>query len=144
VSDPYGLARFVEAQERTYSGALGELRAGRKRSHWMWYVFPQFDGLGSSGMSKRFAITSLDEAAAYLAHPVLGPRLVECADAVLQIAGRSATDIFGSPDDVKLRSSATLFAAISPEDSVFHRILAQYFQGKPDEVTLRLIGKKQA
>ena len=138
---PHDLARFEAAQEGSYESALAELRRGRKQSHWMWFVFPQFAGLGFSEMSVRYAIKSLDEARAYLAHPVLGPRLVESADAVLAIAGRSALEIFGSPDDMKLRSSATLFAAVSPEGSVFHQLLAKYFGGRKDESTLRLIAE---
>src|SRR5262245_41878466 len=106
----------------------------------MWYVFPQFAGLGSSAMSELYAVKSVREAEAYLAHPVLGPRLIECSEAALRVEGRSAREIFGSPDDLKLRSSATLFAHASPEGSVFHRLLAKYFHGKPDEQTLRLIG----
>jgi uncharacterized protein (DUF1810 family) len=137
--DPYDLARFVTAQAQNYSAALAEIRNGRKTSHWMWYVFPQFDGLGASWTSRLYSIKSLDEARAYLAHPLLGKRLLECAEAVLQVAGRSATEILGSPDDIKLRSSATLFAAVSPEGSVFHRILAKYFGGDGDGLTRRLI-----
>jgi len=137
--DPYDLVRFVAAQDRDYATALAEIRGGRKRSHWMWFVFPQFEGLGESAMSRRYAIKSLDEARAYLAHPVLGHRLVECAEAALQIEGRSAGDIFGSPDDLKLRSSATLFATISPKGSVFHRLLDSYFDGRGDELTSGLI-----
>lgn len=137
--DPHDLARFVEAQEHNYTAALSEIRNGRKQSHWMWYVFPQFDGLGTSSTSRRFSIKSVDEAKAYLAHPVLGPRLLECADALLQITGRSATDIFGPPDDIKLRSSATLFAAVSSPGSAFHRILDKHFQGHPDDLTLSLM-----
>jgi uncharacterized protein (DUF1810 family) len=143
VTDRYGvshdLARFVEAQEGTYQQALDEIRSGAKRSHWMWYVFPQFEGLGRSPASRRYAIRSLDEAAAYLAHPVLGPRLIECAEAVLGIQDRSALDIFGWPDDMKLRSCATLFARVSNEGSVFHRVIDKYFGGEPDGHTLRLI-----
>jgi uncharacterized protein (DUF1810 family) len=138
--DPHDLARFVQAQEDDYDQALSEIRSGRKRSHWMWYVFPQYDGLGSSPTSRRYAIKSLAEAQAYLAHPVLGPRLVECAEAALAIEGRSAYEIFGSPDDVKLRSCATLFARVSPAGSVFERLLDKYCQGQPDAKTLRLLG----
>lgn len=138
--DPYDLARFVRAQERDYARALAELRSGRKRSHWMWYVFPQFDGLGFSSTAKRFAIKSLEEARAYLRHPLLGPRLEECAQALLDLEGRSAFEILGSPDDLKLRSCATLFAYVSPPGSVFERLLGKYFDGEPDERTLRLIG----
>ena len=135
-SDPYDLARFVDAQETDYDTALAEIRAGRKRSHWMWYVFPQISGLGFSPTSQHFAIKSLAEAKAYLAHPILGPRLRECAEALIALNGRSAHDILGSPDDMKLRSSATLFAQASPAGSVFHRIIEKYFEGRPDERTL--------
>jgi uncharacterized protein (DUF1810 family) len=138
-SDPCDLDRFVEAQAGDYDWALAEIRGGRKRSHWMWYVFPQFDGLGHSSMSKRYAIKSLAEAEAYLQHPVLGPRLNDCCEAVLAVEGRSAHDIFGSPDDLKLKSCATLFAEVSPAGSVFHRLLDKYFEGSRDEATLRLI-----
>ena len=138
--DPHDLDRFVRAQEGSYARALAEIRAGRKHSHWMWYVFPQLDGLGSSSTSKRFAIRSLDEARAYLAHPLLGPRLLECAEALLAVEGRSAREILGSPDDLKLRSCATLFACVSPEDSVFHRLLAKYYGSMQDGRTLRLLG----
>jgi len=125
--DPYDLTRFVRAQERDYDQALAELASGRKRSHWMWYVFPQFEGLGSSATSKRYAIKSIAEARAYLAHPILGPRLLECAEAVVRLEGRSATEIFGSPDDLKLKSCATLFASLLPPGSVFDRLLAKYY-----------------
>jgi uncharacterized protein (DUF1810 family) len=138
--DPHTLSRFVEAQEEDYDQALAEIRCGRKQSHWMWYIFPQFDGLGVSSTSKRYAIKSLAEANAYLCHPVLGPRLMECAEAVVRIAGRSALEIFGSPDDVKLRSCATLFACVSPVGSVFNRLLDKYFHGEQDGKTLRLVG----
>lgn len=140
--DPHDLDRFVRAQDEDddYSRALGEIRGGRKRSHWMWYIFPQFAGLGSSPTSRRYAIRSLAEAAAYLSHPVLGPRLEECARAALGVEGRSAYEVFGSPDDMKLRSCATLFARVSPPGSVFARLLDKYFQGRRDGDTLRLIG----
>ena len=138
--DPFDLQRFVRAQGGTYETALSEIKSGQKQSHWMWYVFPQFDGLGWSATSRRYAIKSLDEARAYLAHPVLGPRLVECAEALLSLQDLTANDVFGYPDDLKLRSSATLFAQVSPNGSVFHRILDKYFEGKPDTETLRLIG----
>jgi uncharacterized protein (DUF1810 family) len=137
--DPHNLQRFVQAQQDDYTRALAEIRCGRKQSHWMWFVFPQFDGLGFSAMSRRYAVKSLDEAKAYLAHPLLGPRLLECAAAVLAVEGRSATDIFDSPDDIKLCSSATLFAHVSPDGSVFHRLLDKYFQGLADERTIALI-----
>jgi uncharacterized protein (DUF1810 family) len=136
-TDPFNLARFVEAQTEDYARALAEVRSGHKRSHWMWYIFPQIEGLGFSSMSRRYSIKSLDEARAYLDHPVLGPRLVECAEAALGVEGRSAHDIFGSPDDLKLRSCATLFASVTPADSVFARLLDRFFEGNPDGKTLR-------
>jgi uncharacterized protein (DUF1810 family) len=138
--DPHDLDRFVQAQAGDYQRALAEVRAGRKRSHWMWYVFPQFDGLGFSETARRYAIKSVAEAQAYLAHPVLGPRLVEIAEAALGVEGRSALGVFGSPDDMKLRSCATLFAHVSPAGSVFERLLGKYFDGERDDRTLRLIG----
>jgi uncharacterized protein (DUF1810 family) len=138
--DPFNLRRFLTAQERDYPRALAELRAGEKRSHWMWYIFPQAEGLGFSATARLYAIKSAEEARAYLAHAVLGERLRECASALLQVEGRSARQIMGSPDDLKLRSSATLFAAVSPPDSVFERLLHQYFGGQRDERTLELLG----
>jgi uncharacterized protein (DUF1810 family) len=138
--DPHNLSRFVQAQEDDYEQALAEIRSGRKCSHWMWYIFPQLGGLGFSSMSRRYAIKSLAEAEAYLSHPVLGSRLVECAEAALGVEGRSAFEIFGSPDEMKLRSCATLFACVSPAGSVFHRLLDKYFQGERDGETLRLLG----
>ena len=138
--DPHDLGRFVRAQEGDYERALSEVRAGRKRSHWMWYVFPQYDGLGFSETTRRYAIKSVAEAQAYLAHPVLGPRLTEIAEATLGVDGRSAHEVLGSPDDMKLRSCATLFAHVSPPRSVFHRLLDKYFRGERDDRTLRLIG----
>lgn len=137
--DPHDLDRFVRAQASHYDRALSELRSGRKRSHWMWFVFPQLEGLGSSSTSREFAIRSLDEARAYLVHPLLGLRLVQCADAVLRVEGLTAAEILGSPDDLKLRSCATLFACVSPEGSVFHRLLAKYYEGEQDGRTLRLL-----
>ena len=139
VVDPYDLQRFVRAQEEDYEEALAEIRSGLKRSHWMWYIFPQFDGLGLSSTSQRYSVKSVSEAKAFLAHPVLGPRLLECAEAAVRVDGRSATDIFGYPDDMKLRSCATLFASVSPTGSVFHRIIDEYFHSEPDDRTLRLI-----
>jgi uncharacterized protein (DUF1810 family) len=139
ISDPWRLSRFVEAQSGAYERALAELRDGRKRSHWMWFVFPQLAGLGLSAMSVRYAISGLAEARAYLDHPVLGPRLLECAAALLALDERcSAATVMGYPDDLKLRSSATLFAQVSSPGSVFHRLIDRYFGGKPDEVTLKL------
>jgi uncharacterized protein (DUF1810 family) len=136
--DPYDLERFVGAQVGVYAVALGEIRAGRKRSHWMWYIFPQASGLGFSSMAERYAIGSVDEARAYLGHPVLGPRLVECMEAVLGLeAGRSAHGVFGSPDDLKLRSCATLFARVDETgDSVFAQVIERFFEGLEDERTL--------
>ena len=142
--DVHDLARFVDAQRGSYDRALAEIASGRKRSHWMWYVFPQIAGLGVSATSRRYAIESLAEADAYLGHDVLGPRLLACAEAALAVEGRSAREIFGSPDDLKLRSSATLFAQVSPTGSVFHRLLDKYFGGEPDEATLRLIAATAA
>jgi uncharacterized protein (DUF1810 family) len=138
--DPFDLTRFVLAQNADYDRALSELRRGRKQSHWMWYIFPQLDGLALSSTSKRYAIKSLDEARAYLDHPVLGPRLLECAETVMALQGRSAADIFGSPDDLKLRSSATLFASVLPGGSVFEQLLDKYYQGHRDPRTLQLLG----
>jgi len=132
----------VQAQELAYEQALAELRDGRKQSHWMWYIFPQFDGLAFSATSRHYAIKSIDEAKAYLAHPLLGPRLLECAEAVLQIRARSAREILGSPDDLKLKSCATLFASVSPKESVFDRLLAQYYGDEPDQKTLELLGRE--
>jgi uncharacterized protein (DUF1810 family) len=139
-ADPHDLGRFVAAQENDYERALAEIHAGQKRSHWMWYIFPQLAGLGFSPTAQRYAIKSLAEAKAYLAHPILGPRLVKCAEAAMDINGRSATAIFGSPDDLKLRSCATLFAKVSPADSVFERLVKKYFDGKYDDRTLGLLG----
>jgi len=143
-TDPFDLNRFVAAQESVYARALGEIKRGEKRSHWMWYIFPQIDGLGYSTTSKQYALKSIEEAHAYLAHPLLGTRLRECAEAVDTIEGRTASQIFGSPDDMKLRSCATLFAAVAnpvPENSVFERILAKYFHGEGDMKTLHLLEK---
>jgi uncharacterized protein (DUF1810 family) len=137
--DPHDLERFVHAQRDTYAQALAELRAGRKRSHWMWFVFPQLAGLGHSGMARRYAIASLDEARAYLAHPVLGPRLVECARALLAIEGRTATQVLGSPDDLKLRSCATLFECVAPPGSPFAAVLDRFCGGGRDAATLALL-----
>ncbi len=139
-SDPHNLNRFVQAQRGDYERALAEIVSGKKRTHWMWYIFPQFAGLGFSSTSQHYAIKSLEEAKEYLAHPLLGPRLLECARAVVDLEGRSATQIFGSPDDLKLRSCATLFACVSPAGSVFHGLIAKYYRGEFDASTLRLLG----
>jgi uncharacterized protein (DUF1810 family) len=129
----------VQAQEDDYEQALSEIRSGKKRTHWMWYIFPQIDGLAFSSTSKRYSIKSVEEAKAYLDHPILGPRLLECTEAVIYIEGRSATEIFGSPDDLKLRSCATLFAYVLPPGSVFDRLLNKYYRGGRDEKTLQLL-----
>ncbi len=144
MNDPHDLDRFVRAQENNYETALREITGGRKRSHWMWYIFPQIDGLGFSEMARHYAIKNADEARAYLAHPVLGERLRACAQAAVDCGERSATEIFGTPDDLKLRSSATLFAAVSPPGSVFQRLLDRFFPGGPDQATLRLLTKSAA
>jgi uncharacterized protein (DUF1810 family) len=143
MSDPDGLRRFELAQDDglTYEAAVAELRAGRKRSHWMWFVFPQISGLGQSPVSRAYAIASLAEAAAYLADPVLGSRLIECAGILMELSsGRTARDIFGSTDAMKLRSSMTLFARAAPEHPLFQQVLDRYFGGQADEATDRLLG----
>jgi uncharacterized protein (DUF1810 family) len=137
--DPHDLARFVTAQDGALDDARAELRAGRKRSHWMWFVFPQVAGLGSSPVAQHYAISGLDEARAYLAHPVLGPRLRECAELAAAVPGRSASEVFGYPDDLKLRSSMTLFAAADPDAPEFTAVLDRYFDGEPDPRTLALL-----
>jgi uncharacterized protein (DUF1810 family) len=134
--DPFDLNRFVDAQAPVIDGVLAELRAGAKRSHWMWFVFPQIAGLGFSPMAQRYAIASLEEAKAYLAHPVLGPRLRVCTEAVLSVQGRSAHTIFGSPDDLKFHSSMTLFRQTAPGEALFTAALAKYFGGQDDAATL--------
>lgn len=141
MSDPHNLERFVHAQEYSYGQALEEIRSGRKRSHWMWFIFPQFKGLGSSPTATHYAIRSLAEAEAYLHHPILGPRLIECAQALLQLEGSSASEVFGHPDDLKLRSCATLFAQISPAGSVFEQLIEKYFVAGQDRRTLALLKK---
>jgi uncharacterized protein (DUF1810 family) len=137
MDDPYDLERFVIAHDRggTYAAAMSELRAGRKTSHWMWFVFPQVVGLGLSAISRRYAISSLDEARAYLRHPVLGPRLIECARVVGATRGRTAEQIFGVIDAQKLRSSMTLFASADPAEPVFHEVLDRHFGGVADAAT---------
>lgn len=137
--DTFGLSRFMKAQDGVYDRVLAELKSGRKRSHWMWYIFPQIDGLGYSATSKYYAIKSMEEAKEYLNHPALGLRLLECAEAVLAVEGRSVSDILGYPDDLKLKSSMTLFASVADPDSVFARVLDKYFQGERDGRTLQLL-----
>lgn len=138
--DPFGLGRFLAAQAGNYDRALSEIKDGKKRTHWMWYIFPQIEGLGHSVTSKFYAIKSLEEARAYLRHPILGTRLVECSEAVASVATISVFDIFTEPDDAKLRSCMTLFIASVPDPPpVFHYILGKYFLGEPDDETLRLL-----
>jgi uncharacterized protein (DUF1810 family) len=139
-SDPFDLQRFVDAQARVYPSVLDELRAGRKRSHWIWFIFPQVAGLGSSPTAARYAISSLDEARAYLRHDVLGPRLHECAQLVNAVQGRSIGQIFGSPDDLKVRSSMTLFVRATQNNSEFVELLARYYDGEEDQLTLARLG----
>ena len=135
----FDLTRFVDAQKTHYDQALEEVRSGRKRTHWMWFIFPQVAGLGASYTSAFYAIRSRAEAEAYLRHPVLGARLQECVNALLALDGLSASQIFGSPDDVKLRSSATLFASVTPAGSVFEQLIDKYFDGELDERTIALL-----
>jgi uncharacterized protein (DUF1810 family) len=136
MDDPFDLLRFIRAQDPLWGNVLAELRRGRKETHWMWFVFPQIRGLGLSAMSRRFAITGREEAEAYLAHPVLGPRLNEVTALVMGIERRSAHQIFGSPDDQKLRSCMTLFAAVAPDGCIFQAALRTYFAGQSDPATL--------
>ena len=135
-SDPFDLERFVDAQAPVYREVVEELRAGRKRGHWMWFVFPQLRGLGSSPMAARYGISSLDEARAYLRHSLLGPRLHECTQLVNQVQGRSIAEIFGSPDDLKLCSSMTLFARATDANQDFVALLARFYGGQQDQLTL--------
>jgi uncharacterized protein (DUF1810 family) len=137
--DPYELERFVDAQRDVYDGVLAELRRGRKEGHWIWFIFPQIAGLGRSFTSQRYAIGSLAEARAYLAHPVLGARLRECAQLLLAISGRSANEILGPPDDKKVRSSMTLFHRTAPDEALFTQVLDRYYDGLPDPATDALL-----
>ena len=137
--DPYDLVRFVKAQKSTYERALEELRQGKKRSHWIWYVFPQIDGLGKTSTAVKYSIKSLEEAKAYQAHPVLGPRLLECFQALLSVTGKSIREIVGQPDDLKVRSSATLFLMIGSPHSEFQEILDKYYGGESDQLTVDLL-----
>lgn len=139
MSDLFNLVRFIEAQDPVYARVCSELRQGRKVSHWMWFVFPQIEGLGRSGMARKFAISSLEEARAYLDHPVLGPRLRECTRLVCQISETPVQEIFGSPDDMKFRSCMTLFSRADCDDGIFQEALNRFFSGKPDELTLERI-----
>lgn len=139
MDDPFGLQRFVDAQHEVYDRVLAELRAGAKRSHWIWFVFPQLRGLGNSSTARLYGIASLAEAQAYLAHPVLGPRLRECARIVAGIDGRSADDIFGWPDTLKVRSSMTLFANATGDNADFLAVLDRFYAGEQDQRTLDLL-----
>jgi uncharacterized protein (DUF1810 family) len=139
VNDPFDLERFASAQDSVYDSVRAELRNGRKSSHWMWFIFPQLLGLGSSAMAEKFGIASRAEAQAYLDHPVLGPRLRECTALINQIEGRSVEQIFGYPDDLKFRSSMTLFASVASGDRVFSDALEKYFAGELDSQTLRML-----
>jgi uncharacterized protein (DUF1810 family) len=138
--DLYNLNRFINAQAGVYDRALAELRNGAKRSHWMWFIFPQIDGLGFSPTTRLYSIKSLEEARQFLAHPVLVSRLKECAEAVLGVNGRSALDIFGNPDVLKLQSSMTLFSLVAGPHSVFDRVLEKFYEGKRDTRTLQILG----
>ncbi|MFJ2320191.1 DUF1810 domain-containing protein [Pseudomonas sp. NPDC087817] len=142
--DPFNLQRFVQAQDPVIERVQRELDEGRKRSHWMWFVFPQFAGLGGSEMSRRYAIGSAEEARAYLDHPLLGARLRTCTQLVLNVQLRSIAEIFGHPDDLKFHSSMTLFAQFTADDSLFNQALERYFHGILDEWTLQLLDSKQA
>ena len=139
MSDPYDLARFVEAQAPVIEQARTELAAGRKASHWMWFVFPQIAGLGASAMARRYAVGSAEEARAYLAHPVLGSRLRDLTELACEIPQRTANEVFGSPDDMKFRSCMTLFNAIAPHETVFRAALVRYFGGEEDARTLEIL-----
>jgi uncharacterized protein (DUF1810 family) len=140
--DPYNLQRFVEAQDPVIDQVKQELRSGRKQTHWMWFVFPQVAGLGKSRKAKRYAISSRAEAKAYLDHPILGPRLRECTEIVNNIQGRSANDIFGSPDDLKFRSSMTLFDEVAADPTLFRTALQQYYNDDPDQQTIQFLSNE--
>ncbi len=138
-NDPFNLNRFLLAQEGIYAQALAELKNGQKRTHWMWFIYPQIRGLGQSPTSQQYAIQSQEEARQYLDHPVLGARLRECAQAILSVEGRTASEIFGFPDDLKLRSCMTLFASVAEPGSIFERVLEKYFHGERDARTLAIL-----
>jgi uncharacterized protein (DUF1810 family) len=141
-TDPFDLQRFVEAQNSCFEEVCGELRQGQKRRHWMWFIFPQVKGLGASQMAVRYAISGRKEAEAYLQHAILGSRLRRCTELVLQVEGRTIRQIFGTPDDLKFRSSMTLFATAAREDQIFEQALRKYFAGKPDLLTIERLGEK--
>ena len=142
MSDIFDLRRFVEAQERTYDSILDELRVGQKRRHWMWYIFPQIKGLGASAMSEKYGISSEEEARAYSEHPILGSRLRECAQLVINVEGRSAEQVFHYPDNLKFRSCMTLFEQCAKDNGIFRDALLKYFDGKPDRLTLDILKKQ--
>jgi uncharacterized protein (DUF1810 family) len=133
------LDRFIDAQAEVYSGALSEIKSGRKTSHWMWFIFPQIKGLGQSDIAKHYSIKNIEEATAYLNHPFLGRHLVDISKALLEINGKSANQIFGSPDDLKLRSSMTLFSNVKNTNPVFDEVLAKFFSGQPDKLTMQIL-----
>jgi uncharacterized protein (DUF1810 family) len=137
------LNRFIEAQQGEFEQALSEIRARRKRSHWIWYIFPQLQGLGQSYNADFYGIQDISEASAYLSHPTLGPRLIEISRALLDIPGKNATTIMGSPDDLKLRSSMTLFSLVPGADPVFKEVLDKYYRGQGDETTIALLGRQK-
>lgn len=139
MEDKYKLTRFLDAQNQVYLNALSEIRKGKKQTHWMWFIFPQLKGLGRSSTADYYGLTDLEEASAYLQHPVLGKHLVQIASALLELQGKTASDIFGSPDDMKLRSSMTLFSQVENVDPVFQKVLDKYFSGNPDELTLKIV-----
>jgi uncharacterized protein (DUF1810 family) len=142
-NDPFDLERYITAQRGTYEDALNELRFGQKEGHWMWFIFPQIQGLGISETAKHFAIKGLAEASAYIEHPILGPRLIKCSSAVLGIDGSSAAEIFGHPDDIKLKSSMTLFAQVAEGGSIFSKVLAKYFSGQLDTGTIKILNDQR-
>ena len=139
--DPFALSRFIEAQDKVYDRVLAELKSGRKRTHWMWFVFPQIEGLGHSSTTRYYSIKSREEARQYLDHPLLGKRLRECCESILALESLSVSRIFGYPDDLKLKSSMTLFARVAEPQSVFSRVLEKYFQGARDERTIELLDR---
>ncbi len=141
MSEAFDLERFVEAQQGVYETALAELRGGAKRTHWMWFIFPQIQGLGHSSMAQYYALADIDEAQAYLTHPLLGRRLLECTEAVNAVTGRSALDIFGRPDDLKFHSSMTLFEAADPTVTAFATALDHYYNGARDPRTMEILGR---
>lgn len=139
MKDPHNLKRFLEAQNPLYPRVKAELRSGQKTGHWMWFIFPQLRGLGRSPMANEYGISSREEALAYLQHPILGERLRECTRLVHSVEGRSVNEIFGYPDDLKFRSSMSLFANVSPQDQIFKHALEKFFEGEPDRLTLQLL-----